>query len=50
MRKLKKRDPNERTEKNSRKRAKENGDKQSIRCRVQNTGYEDAPGTHWVIA
>ena len=22
-----------------------NGDKQSIRCRVQNTGYKDAEGT-----
>ena len=37
--------PNERIEQNSRKRAKRNGDKQSIRCRVQNTGYKDAPGT-----
>ena len=26
----------------TRKRAKRNGDKQSIRCRVQNTGYKDA--------
>ena len=24
---------------------KKNGDKQSIRCRVQNTGYKDAQGT-----
>ena len=23
---------------------KQNGDKQSIRCRVQNTGYKDIPG------
>ena len=30
------------TEKNSRKGTKQNGDKQSTRCRVQNTGYEDA--------
>ena len=29
----------ERTEQNSRKRTKQNGDKQSISCRVQNTGY-----------
>ena len=27
------------------KRSKQNGDKQSIRCRVQNTGYKDAQGT-----
>ena len=32
----KKHGPNERIEQNSRKRAKQNGDKQSIRCRVQN--------------
>ena len=25
--------------------AKRNGDKQSIRCRVQNIGYQDAQGT-----
>ena len=31
--------------KNSRKKAKWNGDKQSIRYRVQNTGYKDAQGT-----
>ena len=42
--------PNDGTEQNSRKKTKQNGDKQPIRCRVQNTGYEDAPGTHWVIA
>ena len=41
--------PNERMEQNSRKRAKLNGDKQSIRCIVQNTGYKDAQGTHWVL-
>ena len=40
-----KRGPNERTDQNSRKRTKQNGDKQSIRCRVQNTGYKDAQGT-----
>ena len=34
--------PNEKTDQNSRKRTKQNGDKQSIRCRVQNTGYKDA--------
>ena len=27
---------------NCRKRTKPNGDKQSTRCRVQNTGYKDA--------
>ena len=30
---------------NSRKRAKGNGDMQSIRCIVQNTVYKDAQGT-----
>ena len=34
----------ERKDQNSRKRTK-NGDKQSIRCRFQNTGYKDAQGT-----
>ena len=38
----KKHGPNERTNQNSRKRTKQNEDKQSIRCRVQNTGYKDA--------
>ena len=47
--KTKKHDPNERTKQNSRKRTKQNGDKQAIRCRVQNTGYQDAQGTHWVL-
>ena len=42
---LKKHGPNERTDQNSRERAKLNGDKQSIRFRVQNTGYKDAQGT-----
>ena len=27
------------------KRAKQNGEKQSIRCRVQNTGYKGAQGS-----
>ena len=27
------------------KRPKQNGDKQSVRCRVQNTGYQDAQRT-----
>ena len=27
------------------KRTKQNGDKQSIRCRVQNTDYKNAQGT-----
>ena len=31
------------------KKAKQNVDKQSVRCRVQNTGYKDAQGTHWVL-
>ena len=38
----KKHGPNERRDQNSRKRSKQNEDKQSIRCRVQNTNYEDA--------
>ena len=37
--------PNERTNQNSRKRAKLNGDKQPIRCRVQNTSNKDTQGT-----
>ena len=37
--------PNERTGQNSRKRAKQNANKQFIRCRVQNTGYKDAQVT-----
>ena len=41
----KKHGPNERTDQNSRKRTKQNGNKQSIRCRVQNIGYKDAQGT-----
>ena len=36
-------------EQNSRKRTIQNGDKQSIRCRVQNTGYKDAQETQWVL-
>ena len=35
---------NERIDQNSRKTAKQNGDKQSIRCRGQNTGYKVAQG------
>ena len=35
----------EQTDQHSRKRTKQNGDKQSIRCRVQNTGYKDSQGT-----
>ena len=34
--------PDERTEQNSRKRNRQNGDKQSGKCRVQNTSYKDA--------
>ena len=41
----KKHGPNERTDQNSKKRAKQNGDKQSMSCRVHNTGYNDAQGT-----
>ena len=37
--------PSERKDQNSRKSAKRNGDKQSIRCRVQDTIYKDAKGT-----
>ena len=38
--------PNERTEQNPRKRTKQNGDNKSIRCRVQNTGDQDAQRIH----
>ena len=31
------------------KKTKQNGDKQSIRCRVQNTRHKDAQGTYWVL-
>ena len=31
--------------KTQKKRAKQNGDKQSMSCRVHNTGYNDAQGT-----
>ena len=37
--------PYERTDQKSRKRAKRNGDKQFIKCRVQKTGYKDVQGT-----
>ena len=43
--KMKKHGPNERTDQNSRRRAKWNGEMQSIRCRVQDTSYKDAQGT-----
>ena len=39
--------PNERIDQNSKKRAKRKGNTQSIRCRVQITGYKDAQGTQW---
>ena len=45
----KKNGPNERTEQNSQKRSKQNRHKQSIRCRIQNTGYQDVQGTHRVL-
>ena len=35
----------ERTDKNSRERTKQNGDKQSIRCKDQNNGYKNAQQT-----
>ena len=38
---MKKHVPNERTEQNPRKRTKQNGDKQSTKCRFQNTGYKE---------
>ena len=41
--------PTEITEQNSRKIIKQNRDNQHIRCRVQNTGYQDAQRTHWVL-
>ena len=31
------------------KKPKQNGNKQRIRCRIQNTGYQDAQGTCWVL-
>ena len=31
------------------KTTKQQRDSQPIRCTVQNTGYQDAPGTHWVL-
>ena len=40
MKRQKKHGRDERTDQNSRKRAKQNRDKQSITCRVQNTGYK----------
>ena len=38
--------PNEGIKQNSRKRTKRNRDRQPIRCRVQNTGDQDAQKTH----
>ena len=40
--------PNERTNQNSRKRTKQRGDRQPIRCRVQNTSNQDAHRNDWV--
>ena len=34
--------PKERIDQNSRKRTRQQGDRQPIRCRVQNTGNQDA--------
>ena len=46
--KTKKHGPNERTDQNSRKITKQPGDRQPIRCRVQNTGNQDAHRKGWV--
>ena len=35
--------------KKTQKRTKQNGDKKAIRCRIQNTGYQGAQRTHWVL-
>ena len=48
MEKTKKYGPNERTEQNTRKEDKQNGDSQPIRCRINNTGYQDAQRISWV--
>ena len=40
--------PKWKTEQNSRKRNKRNGDNKPIRCRVQNFGDQDAQRTDWV--
>ena len=42
MEETKKYGPNERIDQNSRKRTKRNENKESFRCRIQNTSYEDA--------
>ena len=44
MRRQKKYGPNERTDQNSIKRTTQNGDKQSVRCRIQATGHTDTEG------
>ena len=36
-------------EQKSRKRTKQNGDKQSVRCTVRNTVYQDAQRNHWLL-
>ena len=46
----KKHGPNQRTEQNTRKRTKQNRGNQLIRCRVQNTGDQDAQRTHLSMA
>ena len=46
---MKKYGPDETIEQNSRISKEVNEDKQSIQCRLQNTGYKDAPGTQWVL-
>ena len=46
----KKKRPKLRTDQSSRKNTtKQQRDSQPIRYTVQNTGYQDAPGTHWVF-
>ena len=44
---MKKYGPNERADQNSNKRAKWQGDRQPIWCRVQNTGNQDAHRNGW---
>ena len=39
----------ERTNKTLEKRTRQNGDKQPMRCTVQNTGYQNASRTHWEL-
>ena len=45
--KNKKQGPKKNSSKLQKKYTKQQRDSQPIRCRVQNTGYQDAPGNHW---